>query len=59
MMGDQRFHVYLSLARVSGVLLTANMRLLKPLNAGDEVWISFVEDKVQVFKKQSTTRIAF
>lgn len=45
------------LLNAKGVLLTANTRLMKPLNVGDEVWISFVENRLQMFEKQSARRI--
>jgi len=45
------------LLNAKGVLLTANTRLMKPLNVGDEVWISFVENRLQMFEKQSAHRI--
>jgi len=42
---------------VKGVLLTANTRLIKPLKVGREISVSFVEDKLLLFEKQSTKRV--
>jgi multiple sugar transport system ATP-binding protein len=50
-------HEYILLLNVSGVLLTANTRLMKSLSIGDEIWISLVEDKLQLFEKQTMNRI--
>jgi multiple sugar transport system ATP-binding protein len=50
-------HEAILLLNVKGVLLTANTRLLKPLRVGEEISISFVEDKLLLFEKQSTNRI--
>jgi multiple sugar transport system ATP-binding protein len=50
-------HESILLLNVSGVLLTANTRLMKTLNVGDEIWISFVEDKLQLFEKQTMNRM--
>ena len=50
-------HESILLLNAKDVLLTANTRLMKPLNVGDEVWISFVENRLQLFEKQSARRI--
>lgn len=50
-------HEAILLLDVDGVFLTSNTRLLRPLRVGERVWISFVEDKLQLFEKQSTKRI--
>jgi len=44
---------------LDGVLLTANTRLMKHLNIGDEIWIRFAEDKLQLFDKKTTDRIEY
>ncbi|MHA1832564.1 MAG: ABC transporter ATP-binding protein [Candidatus Baldrarchaeia archaeon] len=48
---------YILLINVKGVLLTVNTRLKKPLNAGDDVWVKFNEEKLQFFDKKTTSRI--
>lgn len=50
-------HESILLLNVSDVLLTANTRLMKPLKVGDRISISFAEDKLQLFEKESTNRI--
>jgi ABC-type sugar transport system ATPase subunit len=50
-------HEAILLLNVKGVLLTANTRYLEPLRVGEEISISFVEDKLLLFEKQSTNRI--
>jgi len=50
-------HEAILLLNVKGVLLTANTRFMKPLIVGGEIWISFVEDRLLLFEKQSTKRI--
>jgi multiple sugar transport system ATP-binding protein len=50
-------HEAILLLNVKGVLLTANTRLMKPLKVGEEIWISFAEDKLLLFEKQSANRI--
>lgn len=45
------------LLNVGGVMLTANTRLMKPLNVGDEIWVRFAEDKLQLFDRKTTDRI--
>jgi multiple sugar transport system ATP-binding protein len=50
-------HEAILLLNVKGVLLTANTRLLKSLRVGEEISVSFVEDKLLLFEKHSTNRI--
>jgi len=45
------------LLNVGGVMLTANTRLMKPLNVGDEIWVRFAEAKLQLFDRKTTGRI--